>query len=64
MRSVYAQLLFNDPSASLDDRGEAVTMLEETERTARRVLGVAHPTARDIERTFQSARAALRASDW
>ena len=57
-------MLFNDPSATLNDRGEAVTMLEETERTARRVLGAAHPTARDIESTFQNARAALRASEW
>ena len=36
-----------DPSATLDDLREAVNTLEELERTARRVLGGAHPTTRD-----------------
>ena len=44
MRSMYAEALFNNPSATLDDLREAVTTLEETERIARRVLGGAHPT--------------------
>ena len=38
-------------------------MLEETERTARRVLGGAHPTTAWIEGELQKARAALRARE-
>ena len=45
MRSIYAQSRSEDPSATLDDLREAVTTLEDAERTARRVLGGAHPIA-------------------
>ena len=47
----------------LDDLREAVTILEEIERTARRVLGGEHPLAMLIEGDFQKARAALAARD-
>jgi len=63
MRSIYAQSLFRDPSATLDDLREAVTTLEETTQTARRVLGGAHPTAEGIEDELRQARAALRARE-
>ena len=49
--------------ATLDDLREGVTTLEDTERTARRVLGGAHPTTTGIENTLQYARAALRARE-
>ena len=49
--------------AALDDLGEAVTMLEETERAARRVLGGAHPTTGWIEAALREARATLRARE-
>ena len=62
-RSIYAEALYNDPDAKLDDIREAVTTLEETERTARRVLGSAYPTTGGIERALRNARAALRASE-
>ena len=55
--------LFNADSTNvptLDDRLEAVTIFEETERTARRVLGGAHPTTKGLGITLQNARAALR----
>ena len=61
LRWNYAVTLRGDEGASLDDLREAVTTLEETERTARRVLGGAHPTTELIERSLHSARAALRA---
>ena len=35
--------------ATLDDLRKAMTMLEETERIARRVLGGAHPLTMEIE---------------
>jgi len=55
--------LYEDPAATLDDLREAVTMLEEIEPTARRVLGGAHPDTTRIENALRSARAELRARD-
>ena len=63
MRNVYAAALNNDPSATLDDLREAVTMLEETTRIARRVLGGAHPLTKALEAALQNARAALAARE-
>ena len=40
-----------------------MTTLEETERTARRVFGGAHPLARSIEGDLRRARAAIRARE-
>ena len=52
------------PGATLDDLREAVATLEDAERIARRVFGVAHPLTEGIEVTSQaSARAALRARE-
>ena len=61
MRVVYANALYEDPGATLNDLSEAATTLEDTERTARRVLGGAHPLTMDIEYDLQDARAALYA---
>ena len=44
MRWIYAEALYKDSGATLDDLHEAVTTLEDSERIARRVLGGAHPT--------------------
>ena len=55
--------LYEDGDATLDDLREAVTTLDETERTARRVLGGDHPLAAAIEYDLQDARAALRARE-
>ena len=63
MRSLYAGALFADPGATLDDLREAVTTLEESERTARRVFGGAHPLTVDIDAGLRHARAALRARE-
>ena len=59
----YAQMLYHDTCASLDDLREAVTTLEDAGRTARRVMGGAHPLTVDIERELRHARAALRARE-
>ena len=61
--ALYARTLFEDDGATLDDLREAVTTLEETERTARRVLGAAHPLTGGIEETLRDARAVLGARD-
>ena len=63
MRWVYALTLSNADDATLEDRREAVTTLEDAGRTARRVLGSAHPTSSAIEVCLGHARAALRARD-
>ena len=59
MRQNYAMSLYQDPASTLDDLREAVTTLEETERTMRRVFGGAHPTTVNIGRGLRNARAAL-----
>ena len=58
-----ALLPYRDPAATLDDLREAVSTLEDTERTARRVLGGAHPVTRGIELHLRNARLALRARE-
>ena len=63
MRLIYAMMLYMNTGATLDDLREAVTTFEEIERTARRVLGSAHPITVDIELSLQEARAALRARE-
>ena len=62
MRLTYAQTLYlvHDNFPPLDDLREAVTTVEETARTARRVFGNSHPLLRDIGICLQGARAALR----
>ena len=63
MRRNYARALRKDPAATLDDVREAVTRLEDLERTARRVFGGAHPLTTWTERRLREARAALRARE-
>ena len=63
MRWLYAEALYNDPDAMLDDLREAVTTLEDAGRIARRVLGCVHPPVRQIEVALRDARAALRARE-
>ena len=60
MRGIYAMTLHEDPSATLDDLREAATTLEDTARTARRVLGSSHPTTEDIEDALRLSRAPHR----
>ena len=59
----YGEVLYEDPAATLDDLREAVETLEETDRTARRVLGGTHPTTGGVARHLRSARAALAARE-
>ena len=61
MRSGYANALYRDDDATLDDLYEAVTTLEETDRIARRVLGSAHPLVRSTEFGLRQAFARFKA---
>ena len=63
MRKRYSQSLYKDAGATLEDLREAVTTLEETEQTARRVLGAAHPLTGGMGESLQAARAKLRAHE-
>ena len=63
MRWIYAETLYSDDGATLDDLCEAVTMLEDAGRIARRVFGGAHPVTKGIECELRAARAALRARE-
>ena len=63
MRWHYAKALIMDDGATLDDLREAVTEHEEIERTARRVLGGAHPLTMGLEIKLQHSQAALRARE-
>ena len=63
MRSTYATALYMDSRATFDDLSEAVTTLEDTERTARRVLGGAHPLTLAIEANVREARDRLAARE-
>ena len=60
MRWNYAETLYLNPGAKLDDLSEAVTTLEDAERIARRVLGGVHPITEAFEDNLQDARDALR----
>lgn len=63
MRWIYAEALYKDAGATLDDLSEAVRTLVEIEPTARRVLGGAHPTARMMVRSLRNILATLRARE-
>ena len=56
---MYAKALYMDDAATLEDVREAVTTLEEMERTAKRVLGGAHPVAVGIDESLRKSRAVL-----
>ena len=55
----HAEALYKDASSTLDDLRESVATLEELNRTARRVLGNAHPLTTAFEGDLRAARAAL-----
>jgi tetratricopeptide (TPR) repeat protein len=62
-RTLYAAALHRADGATLDDLREAVTTLQDAERTARRVLGGAHPLTEGVGFYLRDARAALRARE-
>ena len=59
MRWSYAEALYKDDGATLDDLRETVTTLEDMQRNARRVLGGTHPMTAGIGHYLQKAQAAL-----
>ena len=63
IRRNYAAALYKDANVTLEDVREAVTRLEDVERTARRVFGGAHPLVVNIETDLRKSRAALAAHE-
>ena len=63
MRSIYAQALYRDDGATLDDLRESVETFEDVARIARRVLGGAHPMSKDNAYDLRNAREALAARE-
>ena len=63
MRWNYADVLYQDPGATLDDIREAVTTLEDAERIARRVFGGENPFTGELEDNLRQARAVLSARE-
>ena len=63
MRWIYARALYYDEGATLDDLRNAVTILEDTEQTARRVLGGTHPMTTGIEDDLRLSLAQLSARE-
>ena len=59
LRWLYAQSLYMDDDATLDDLREAVSTLEDVERIARRVMGDAHPFAEHIKGMLRPVRRAV-----
>jgi len=63
MRWNYARALYQNDDATLGDLCEAVTTLEESERTARRGFGRAHPLTVDIASCLLDVYKILRARE-
>ena len=63
MRWGYAEALYVNIGATLDDLRESVETLEDTLRIARRTLGGAHPVTVEVEGELKLSRAALRARE-
>jgi hypothetical protein len=63
VRAHYAMAIYDDDDAAIGDLREALTTLEETSRTARRVFGGAHPLAKTIGTHLRNARARFSARD-
>ena len=61
VRTNYTHSIISDPGATLDDLREAVAMVEDTARIARRVFGGAHPLTGVLEYALRESRAALSA---
>ena len=59
----YAEAIYKDEGATLEDLREAVTTIEELAPIARRVLGGAHPLTMAFEIDLRGSRAALRARE-
>lgn len=63
LRWTYAEALYKDDDATLDDLREVVTTLEDTARSTHRVFGDSHPLTWGVEDELRQPRAALDARE-
>jgi len=63
MRWGYAESLYRDDIATLDDLREAVTTLESVAPLWKRIYGEKHPETPKVQNALANARAALRARE-
>ena len=63
IKTLYAKALYRADGATLDDVRESVETFEDAERTARRLLGGAHPVVGSIELFLRNAREELAARE-
>jgi hypothetical protein len=63
MRWGYAESLYRDDIATLDDLREAVTTLESVAPSWKRIYGEKHPETPKVQNALANARAALRARE-
>ena len=63
MRWLYANTLYKDPAATLDDVHKSVETLEETAKDMRQVFGGAHPQTVRVEAALRESRAVLAARE-
>ena len=61
MRWLYANTLYMDARATLDDVREAVATLEDVARLWTRIFGGAHPETQKVQGALKDARKALAA---
>ena len=59
----YARASYLDDDIRMSELRESVETLEDTERTARRVLGSAHPYVQTMGKSLQEARATLHTGE-
>lgn len=63
MRTIYAEALYEDTGAALEELREAVNTIEDTVRIARHVFGSAHPTVKGFEEDLKRSQEALHARE-
>ena len=55
LRTSYAQAIYRDTNSSRSDVYEAVAILEDVVRTARRVFGLQHPNVEEYRQDLENA---------
>ena len=63
LRDIYGRCLYRDPGASRDDVAEAIEIMDDVQRRARRVFGPGHPNWNTLPQELTAAREKLASFD-
>jgi len=63
LRDIYGRCLYRDPGASRDDVAEAIEIMDDVQRRARRVFGPGHPNWNTLPQELTAAREKLATFD-